>query len=92
MILKKFEKQPADLKDYDNDYQLWLVDSDTISSVTAVPDVDTINVDSVFHTLNRVKVWLSGGIADVVYKITVTINTEDGRVLQHEFVVKVRDR
>ena len=92
MILKKFEKQPADVKDYDIDYHLWLVSTDVISSAAATADIDTITIDSVFHTQSRVKVWLSGGQADVIYKITVTITTEDGRVLQHEFIVKVRDR
>lgn len=92
MILKKFEKQPADVKDYDIDYTPWLVETDTIQSVVVTTDINTLNIDSVFNTPKRVKVWLSGGLADTVYKVTVTITTEDGRVLQHEFVIKVRDR
>lgn len=92
MILKKFEKQPADVKDYAIDYTPWLVETDTIQSVAVTTDISTLNIDSVFNTPYRVKVWLSGGLADTVYKVTVTITTEDGRVLQHEFVIKVRDR
>lgn len=92
MILKKFEKQPADVKDYDIDYSAWLIDTDTIQSVTASVDINTLTIDSVFNTATRVKVWVSGGVTDTVYKVTITITTEDGRVLQHEFVIKVRDR
>lgn len=92
MILRKFEKNPADVKDYDIDYSPWLVESDTIQSVTVVSDIDTLEIKSVFNTTNRVKVWLAGGVDGVIYKVSVTITTEDGRVLQHEFIMKVRDR
>ena len=92
MILGTFEKQPADVKDYDIDYSQWLVSGDGIQSATVEADGTGLLVDSVFTGANRVKVWLSGGVSGTKYKVTVTVTTDDGRVLQHEFVIKVRDR
>lgn len=92
MILGTFEKQPADVKDYDIDYSQWLVSGDAIATATAVVDQAGLVVDSTFASTNKVKVWLSGGASGVKYKVTVTVSTDDGRVLQHEFVIKVKDR
>lgn len=92
MILGTFEKQPVDVKDYDIDYAQWLTPGDGIQSATAEVDAGGLLVDSVFTSGDRVKVWLSGGVSGQRYKVTVTVSTNDGRVLQHEFVIKVKDR
>lgn len=97
MILQKFIKQPADVKDYDIDYSEWLADGDAISTYEAVvecvegTDDDTLVVDSQSATTSVLKTWLSGGTAGCTYKVSVTIVTTGGRTQQDEFKVKVKD-
>lgn len=91
MILGTFSKQPVEVLDYDIDCSEWLVSDDALASATAVVDGTGLIVDSVLISSPRVKVWLSGGTNGSTYKVTVTITTEDGRVKQVEFRVRVRD-
>lgn len=92
MILGTFEKQPADVKDYDIDYSQWLTTGDGIASATVTVDGTGLVIDSYFLDPISVKVWISGGVTGAKHKVTVTVTTDDGRVLQHEFVIKVKDR
>lgn len=90
MILATFTKQPADVQDYDidfNDYLTGMSDTGASASVTAEAG---ITIDS--HALNSgvVKVWVSGG-TDGTYKITVTLTTTGGRVKQAEVKIKVKE-
>lgn len=92
MILGNFTKQPVDVVDYDIDYSEWLTDGDNVQSATIVtaPATD-LTIDAVFINDPRVKIWVSGGINGITYKVTVTTTTADGRVKQDEFRVKVKD-
>ena len=91
MILGTFSKQPVEVLDYDIDCTDWLVSDDLLASATAVVDTAGLTVDSVLVASPRIKVWLSGGTNGATYKVTVTITTDDGRVKQVEFRVRVRD-
>lgn len=81
MILAKYEKQPAEVKDYDIDYAEWLGPvGDTVATAVAVVTSDaepvpTLEVDSVGTSGTTVKLWVSGGTAGVRYKITVLMTT-----------------
>ena len=91
MILGTFIKQPADITDYDVEYQEWLPTGDSLagSQVTVVPD--TINIQAVHIVAQRVNIWLEGGAAGTTYKFTVNTTTAQGRVRQDEFRVKIKD-
>lgn len=92
MILGSFSKQPVEVLDYDIDCSDWLVSDDVVASATAtVTGGAGLVVDSVFVASPRIKVWLSGGTNGLSYKITVTITTDDGRIKQVEFRVRVKD-
>lgn len=39
----------------------------------------------------RMRVFVSGGVAGQSYKAEVTISTAEGRILQDEFIVKIKD-
>ncbi len=91
MNLGVFLKQPTDVLDYDIDYTDWLVDEDTVQSALATSAPNTLTVESVFTTTNRVKVWLSEGADNTTYKVTVVTTTADGRVREDEFRVRVKD-
>lgn len=92
MILGTFTKQPADEWDYDIDYSEWLTAGDNVqnASVTVAP-TGSLMIDAVFINDPRVKIWVSGGTNGVTYKLTVTMNSADGRIKQDEFKLRVKE-
>ena len=97
MILAKYEKQPAEVKDYDIDYSEWLNPVvDTVASTTAIVTsvteaVPTLEIDSIMESTTTVKLWISGGTAGASYKVTVRMTTAGGRLDESELVFKVKD-
>lgn len=98
MILATYEKQPAEVKDYDIDYSAWLnAANDTLQSATAsvictnnATDTALI-ITSVVTQTPLVKLWMSGGTTGCKYKVTVLATTVGGRVDESELVFKVKD-
>lgn len=84
-------KQPADVLDYDIDFERWLTDGDALSSAVAVVDDDGLTIDDVTVIGTVVKVWVSGGEDGATYKITATATTNDGRVKEEDFRIRVRN-
>lgn len=39
----------------------------------------------------RVRFWVRGGTTGVTYKVTVDVETADGRILQDEIVFKIKE-
>lgn len=90
-ILGRFQKQPADVLDYDFDYSDWLEDrADTISTFSITADAG-ITVGASAHVSGVVKVFLSGGTDGSSYKITCTVVTTGARTKQAEIVVKIKE-
>lgn len=89
-ILGTFRQQPADTLDYDIDFSQWLPPGDVITAATVAVEPTSMTVTRVISS-PRVKVWCSEGDNGVSYKITVTATTNDGRVKQVEFKLKVRE-
>lgn len=102
-----FAKQPGDILDYDVDMSAWFADlsGDDIQSVTvtvtsATEPAPALLVGPIPHpqvlligdTPVRFKVWLGGGTAFTDYKITCLVATEQDRVKEVEFTIKVRDK
>jgi hypothetical protein len=93
-ILAKFEKQPADVQDFDIDFTEWLAAmSDTAPGPGgAIVEADAgITILSSVLTDGVVKVWTSGGTDGTTYKITATVSTEGNRVKQAEIKIKVKE-
>jgi hypothetical protein len=85
-------KQPADTLDYDLDYLEWLTPGDSVINAEVVVEPATdLAVDAVFISSPIVKLWLSGGLSGTSYKLTITITTDNGRIKQDEFKLKVKD-
>jgi len=90
-VLGKFNKQPAEILDYDVDFTDWFTNrTDTPASHTAVAEAG-ITIVSATRTGNVVKVILSGGVTDTTYKITVQLTTSAGLVKEADFAVKVKE-
>jgi len=85
-----FTKDPDAVLDYAFDWSSWLATGETITSYTITEDTG-ITVDSDSNTDDTVTVWLSGGIANVRYKIVCHIVTSAGRENDRTFVIHVKD-
>jgi hypothetical protein len=99
MNLGTHTQQPDEMLDYDIDYSKWLTGTDRIASVVATvePAFDaTTNPDGLqatylSHDGTAVKLWAKGGISGTTYKITLTAETDDGRIKQDEIKFKVKE-
>ena len=92
MNLGVFQKQPAESIDYDVDYSEWLTTGDNVQSADVSVAPSGLVIDSTFINDPRIKIWISGGVDKVSYKVTVTMTTAEGRVKQDEFKINVKDR
>ena len=88
-ILGRFTKQPAEVESYPIEFADDLVNQDKISSATSEVVPEGLNLASTTVIGTRVKVLVSGGTNKTTYKITVTAQTDDGRTLQDEFIIKI---
>lgn len=62
------------------------------SAVSGPPDLETDGVVAVGGTSSRrAKVWLKGGVNGVVYKVTVTAETHEGRIVETDFLVRAKE-
>lgn len=96
MKLGNFKKQPTEVLDYDIDYSQWIPTGDTLLNATAVVDIVGIGnliVASIVVTplTNIVKLWISGGVDGVTYKVTVTTATNGGRTKEDELQFTVKN-
>lgn len=91
MKIATITQQPAEKFSYTLDYSEALTIGDNVKTATAVVVPEGLIVDNVGVYDPRVKFWISGGINGTSYKLTLTVNSEDGRVFQDEFVVKIKE-
>ncbi|WP_025915798.1 hypothetical protein [Herminiimonas sp. CN] len=90
-ILGTYVKQPAEKESYSIDYADDLIDSDGIASAVVTVEPVDLTIVSSMVVGTRVKVLIEGGTNGVKYKITATATTDDGRILQDEFILKIKD-
>lgn len=102
-----FEKQPGDVLDYDVDLTEWFkgipgddIESVEVSITAASESIPTLVAGPSPHPVcvllganpKRFKIWLGGGQEFMDYKVTCRVLTEQDRVKEVEFKIKVRDR
>lgn len=102
-----FTKQPNDVLDFDVDMADWFasIEGDDIESiditVTSPAELEpSLVVGPVPHPAYiliganpvRAKLWLGGGTHGMNYVVTCVVKTEQDRVKEVEFTVKVRNR
>lgn len=90
-VLGKYIKQPAETESYTIDYSDDLTDGDGVVDLAVTVSAPTITLVSTNYDLKSARIWLSGGDVGTKYKIEVTATTGDGRVLQDEFYVTIKD-
>ena len=89
--MKQFDKQPSEVLDYDIDATEWLTQGDNVIGAAITIDITGLVLDSSTINDDRIKIWLSAGVDGITYKVTTKISTEDGRVKEVDFKVKVKD-
>src|SRR5690554_4162498 len=97
-ILRDFEKQPRERKDYDVEYIKWLTRvQDVIASFkTHVecltdPDDSSLEIYSSDYTDMTIKLWVSGGEDEQRYKVTILMTTAGGRTDESEVIFRIKD-
>lgn len=85
------EKTPVEVKDVDLLYHRFLKDSDVVQSAVATITGGTAVVGSVEVATEQVKVWISGGDDGDDSHVSVVATTEQGRVEEQCFRLRVRE-
>lgn len=90
-LLGKFEKQPAEILDYDVDYTEWFGDRvDEAESFTSTVPTPLVLVSG--QLVGKVvKLVISGGAAGQIHKITVRLTTTLGLVKEADFQIRIRE-
>lgn len=98
MILNTYEKQPAEVKDYDVDYTPWLLPMGDVllsvdAAVTCITDPDDTSLEcfNVLHTSREAKFWIRGGTDGYRYKVEILAGTAGGRLDESELIFNVKD-
>lgn len=91
MNLGTVTQQPAERLSYSIDYADALTDGDNVATATAAVSPAGLTVDNVSVIDPRVRFWVSGGTSGRNYKVTLTVNTADGRIFQDEINVKIKE-
>lgn len=90
-LLARFTKQPAEVLDYDVDFNEW-IGEDSIESFTVHIDPPTgLTLEGSSALNNVVKVLLSGGASGDKYKITVRATTVGNLVKEADFGLSIRE-
>lgn len=91
MKLATIYKQPGERFSYTANYEDALTTGDNVQSAVASVSPVGLVVDNVGVYDPRVRIWVSGGVDGVIYKVTLNVTTADGRVFQDELVFKIKE-
>ena len=91
MKLATINKQPVERFSYTVSYEEALTIGDNVESATATVSPTGLTVDNVGVYDPRVKLWVSGGTAGTSYKVSLTVNTADGRTFQDELIFRIKE-
>lgn len=93
MRLGTFEKQPRERISKSLFYTDALDEGDSIATVDqpVVEPAGSLVASPVLVAEDRVRIWTQGGVHNVTYKVTVTVTTAFGEILEDELIIKVRE-
>jgi len=84
-----FRQQPEEILDYGVDLTKWIITGDSVISSIAKSSPSGLNTTVSNGTTSVPKVWVSGGVNDTEYKVTLTVITNGGRTKEFEFKIVV---
>jgi len=91
MKLGTVTQQPAERLSYTIDYSQFLTDGDNVQTATAAVSPVGLTVDTVSVLDPRVRFFVEGGTTGERYKVTINVETADGRQLQDELIFKIKE-
>jgi hypothetical protein len=91
MRLGQFNKQPGERESYTVDYADDLTTGDNVISAAATVAPAGLSIEQIFIVDPRVKFFAEGGEDGTTYKVTLVVETADGRVLEDEIMIKVKE-
>jgi hypothetical protein len=100
MLLGKFAKQPVEREAYAIEYADDLASGDTLADLAPTiafarsgPGLDAspLRLEASEVGATRLTMWLGAGTDGSNYKVSVTVATSSGRILQDEFTIKIKD-
>lgn len=93
MKLGTVTQQPQERLSYSVNYADALTDGDNLKldGVTALVSPAGLLVDEVTVIDPRVRFYASGGTSGVTYKVTLSVETDEGRRFQDELIFKVKE-
>lgn len=91
-VLGKFTKQPREVETYTVEYSNDLTERDYLVSANGevAPTGSLVLLSTTFNG-SAVRVWVQGGNVGTKYKISIIVHTNDGRVLEDEFYVTIKE-
>lgn len=93
MKLGTYIKQPSERESFSITYEDDLTEGDNVDTAVVKSIVPTgeLIIDQIAVVDPRVRFWATGGTADSNYKVTFTVTTADGRILEDEVTIKVKE-
>ena len=91
MKLGSFIKQPRERESYTINYSLDLTAGDNLQGATSSIEPAGLQIDQLDVFDPRVRFWVVGGEVGISYKVTITATTSDGRILEDEVMIKIKD-
>lgn len=93
MRLGQFEKQPSERESYTITYEDDLTDGDNVDTavVKSIAPSGELTIDQTAVIDPRVRFWAVGGVDGTNYKVTFTVTTADGRILEDEVLIRVKE-
>lgn len=91
-LLGRFEKQPAEIKDYIFSAAAFLLaKADTLTSYELTAETGIVIVSHALENNSVIRLFVSGGVDGMTYKITCTFTTLGGRREQGEIEITVTE-
>jgi hypothetical protein len=91
MKLGSFIKQPRERESYTINYAQDLTQGDNLQGATSSVEPAGLQIDQLDVFDPRVRFWVVGGEVGISYKVTITTTTSDGRILEDEVMIKIKD-
>lgn len=93
MKLGTVEKQPGETESYTLDYEDDLSVGDNVQTAELISVTpEGLTVSQIFVIDPRVRFFASGGSTGTSYKATFKVTTADGRILEDEVIIRVKEK
>jgi hypothetical protein len=92
-LLDTVEKQSAEIEDYTIDYSKDMSKTDYVTAIVSCTSdsADLTVTSAILGGGRQVTFFATGGINKTKYKVTTIVDTNEGRRLEDELIIKIKD-